>query len=218
MDSNKIIIIKAKYCCKRASYSFSPCGFLVLILWVSGKKIEQNMNVTWTIFKYFTCTTNFEYTDLDHWMPVQSNFSDWKAAGGQSALGRSPCQGGATTHMYSWSSMPARLHSAGHRVREEPWHTCTGGLPCWPDRTWQVAVSGRSHDTRAQVVFPACQTAHGRSPCQGGDATQIHMWPTLFARSHSLKYCKLTSLDAIFIQGTINHHNFILKGMVREQQ
>ena len=44
-----------------------------------------------------------------------------------------------------------------------------------PDRTWQVAVSGRSHDTRTQAVFPAGQTALGRSPCQGGAATHIHM-------------------------------------------
>ena len=28
-----------------------------------------------------TITTNFEYADLDCRMPVQSNFSDWKAAG-----------------------------------------------------------------------------------------------------------------------------------------
>ena len=64
---------------------------------------------------------------------------------GQTALIRSPCQERATTH--------------------------TGGLPCRPDRTWQVVVSGRSRDTDTHVANPV-------------------------ARSHSLIYCKLTSLDA----------------------
>ena len=201
-------------------------------------------------------------------------FTGSQIPAGQTALGRSPCQGGATTHVHRRSnpcrpdrtrqvavsgrsrdtrtqavkSLPARPHSAGRRVREEPRHTFTGGQipagqtalgrspcqggaathihrrsnPCRPDRTWQVAVSGRSCDTRSQAVkslparphlagrrvreepqhtytggqIPACQTALGRSPCQGGATTQIHMWPTLLARSHSLKYCKLTSLDA----------------------
>ena len=126
------------------------------------------------------------------------------------------------THTQVVKSLPARPHSADRRVREEPRHTLTGGQipagqtalgrspcqggvatrvhrrsnPCRPDRTRQVAVSGRSRDTRTQVVIPAGQTTHRWSPCQGGAATQIHMWPTLFARSHSLKYCKLTSLDA----------------------
>ena len=193
---------------------------------------------------------------------------------GQTALSRSPCQGGAATHIHRRSnpcwpdrtqqvtvsgksrdtrsqavkSLPARPHSAGRRVREEPRHMFTGGqIPagqtalgwspcqgggathvhrrsnlCWPGRTRQVAVSGRSRDTRTQAVkslpakphsagcrvreeprhtytgsqIPASQTALCWSPCQGGAATQIHMWPTLLARSHSLKYCKLTSLDA----------------------
>ena len=75
-----------KYCIpiKRANYSFSPCRFLFLILWVSGKWFEQYNNVILihAIQKtnYFTITTNFEYADLDNQMPVQSNFSDWKAA------------------------------------------------------------------------------------------------------------------------------------------
>ena len=95
---------------------------------------------------------------------------------GQTALGRSPCQGGAATHIHRWSN------------------------PCRPDRTWQVAVSGRSRDTRSQAVkslparphsagrrvreeprhtftggqIPAGQTALGRSPCQGGAATYLH--------------------------------------------
>ena len=167
---------------------------------------------------------------------------------GQTALGRSPCQGGAATHVHRRSnpcrpdrtrqvvvsgrsrdtrsqavkSLPARPHSAGRRVREEPRHTFTGGQipagqtalgrspcqggaathvhrrsnPCRPDRTLQVTVSGRSRDTHTQAVIPAGQTALSWSPCQGGAATQIHMWPTLLARSHSLKYRKLTSLDA----------------------
>ena len=196
----------------------------------------------------------------------------------QTALGRSPCQGGATTHAHRRSnlcwpdrtrqvavsgrsrdtrsqavkSLPARPHSAGRRIREEPRHTFTGGQipagqtalgrspcqggaathvhrqsnpcgqtalgrspcqggavthvhrrsnPCRPDCTRQVAVSGRSRDTRSQAVkslparphsaghrvreeprhtytggqIPAGQTALGRSPCQGGAATQIHM-------------------------------------------
>ena len=88
---------------------------------------------------------------------------------GQTALGRSPCR---DTRTQAAKSLLARPHSAGRRVREEPRHTFTGGQ------------------------IPAGQTALGRSPCQGGAATQIHMRPTLLARSHSLKYCKLTSLDA----------------------
>ena len=83
---------------------------------------------------------------------------------GQTALGRSPCQGGATTHVHRRSSLQARPHSAGRRVREEPRHTYTGGLPCRPDRTRQVAVSGRSRDTRSQAVksLPARQHSAGR--------------------------------------------------------
>ena len=111
----------------------------------------------------------------------------------QTALGRSPCQGGAATHVHRWSSLPVRLHSAGRRVREEPRHMYTGSLPCRPDRTRHVVVSGRSRDTNTYVANPV-------------------------ARPHSLKYCKLTSPDAIFIQGTVNHHNFILKWMVREKE
>ena len=91
---------------------------------------------------------------------------------GQTAFGRSLCQGGAATHIHRRSSLPARPHSAGHRAREEPRHTFTCGQ------------------------IPGDQTALSWSPCHGGAATQIHMWPTLLARSHSLKYCKLTSLDA----------------------
>ena len=80
---------------------------------------------------------------------------------GQTALGRSLCQGGATTHLHRRSSLPARPHSAGRRVREEPRHTFTGGQ------------------------IPACQTALGRSPCQGGAATHIHRRSSLPARPHS---------------------------------
>ena len=95
---------------------------------------------------------------------------------GQTALGRSPCQGGAVTHVHRRSN------------------------PCQPDRTRQVAVSGRSRDTRTQAVkslparphlagrrvreeprhtytggqIPAGQTALGRSPCQGGAVTHVH--------------------------------------------
>ena len=131
-------------------------------------------------------------------------FTGGQIPGGQTALGRSPCQGGAATHLHRQSnpcrpdhtrqvavsgrsrdtpsqavkSLPARPHSAGRRVREEPRHTCTGGQipagqtalgrspcqggaathvhrrsnPCRPDRTRQVAVSGRSRDTRTQAV------------------------------------------------------------------
>ena len=144
---------------------------------------------------------------------------------GQTALGRLPCQGGAATHVHRRSnpcrpdrtrqvavsgrsrdtrsqavkSLPARAHSAGRRVREEPRHTYTGD-PCRPDRTRQVAVSGRSRDTGTQTVkslparphsagrrvreeprhrytggqIPAGKTTLGRSLCQGGAATHIH--------------------------------------------
>ena len=47
---------------------------------------------------------------------------------GQTALDRSPCQGGATTHVHRRS------------------------YPCRPDRTGQVAVSWMIRDTRSQVV------------------------------------------------------------------
>ena len=206
-------------------------------------------------------------------------FTGSQILAGQTALGRSLCQGGTTTHAHRRSnpyrpdrtrqvavsgkaathvhrrsnlcwpdrtrqvavsgrnrdtrsqavkSLPARSHSAGRRVREEPRHTLTGGQipagqialsrspcqggaathvhrrsnPCRPDRTRQVAVSGRSRDTRSQAVkslparshsagrrvreeprhtytgsqIPAGQTALGRSLCQGGAATQIHRW------------------------------------------
>ena len=180
----------------------------------------------------------------------------------QTALGRSPCQGGAVTHAHRRSnpcrpdrtrqvavsgrsrdtrsqavkSLPARPHLAGRRAREEPRHMLTGGQipagqtalgrslcqggaathahrrsnPCRPDRTRQVAVSGRSRDTRTQAVkslparphsagrrvreeprhtltsgqIPAGQTALGRSPCQGGAATHVHR-RSLPARPHS---------------------------------
>ena len=104
---------------------------------------------------------------------------------GQTALGRSPCQGRAATHEHRQSSLPARPHSAGRRVREEPRHTYTGGLLCRPDRTRQVAVSGKSRDTRTQAVFSAGQTALGRSPCQGRAATHVHRLSSLPARPHS---------------------------------
>ena len=103
-------------------------------------------------------------------------FTGGQIPAGQTALGRSPCQGGAATHVHRWSN------------------------PCRPDRTWQVAVSGRSRDTRSQAVkslparphsagrrvreeprhtytggqIPAGQTALGRLPCQGGAATHVH--------------------------------------------
>ena len=103
----------------------------------------------------------------------------------QTALGRSPCQRGAVTHIHRRSSLRARPHSAGRHVREEPRHTYTGSLPCRPDRTRQVAVSGRSHDTHTQAVIPAGQTTLGRSPCQGGAVTHIHRRSSLPARLHS---------------------------------
>ena len=86
-----------------------------------------------------------------------------------------------------WSTLLARLHSAGHRsgrkyntgtyetiisgqielgrlpVREELQHRHTCSQPCRPDHTWQVAD-------------------------QGWAATQVHMWSTLPARPHS-KVC-----------------------------
>ena len=103
-------------------------------------------------------------------------FTGGQIPAGQTALGRSPCQGGAATHIHRQSnpcrpdhtrqvavsgrsrntrsqavkSLPARPHSAGHRVREEPQHTFTGSQ------------------------IPASQTALGRSPCQGGAATYVH--------------------------------------------
>ena len=96
---------------------------------------------------------------------------------GQTALGRFPCQGGATTHVHRRSnsyrpertrqvamsgrsrdtrsqavkSLPAKPHLAGYRVSEEPRHTLTGGQ------------------------IPTGQTALGRSPCQlGGAVTHVH--------------------------------------------
>ena len=141
------------------------------------------------------------------------------------------------TRSQAVKSLPARPHSAGCRVREEPRHTLTGGQipagqtalgrspcqggaathahrrsnPCRPDRTRQVAMSGRSRDTRSQAVkslparphsagrrvreeprhtltggqIPAGQTALGRSPCQGGAATHVHRRSSLPARPHS---------------------------------
>ena len=183
---------------------------------------------------------------------LRHTYTGGQIPAGQTALGRSPCQGRAATHIHRRSnpcrpdrtrqvaisgrscnthsqavkSLPARPHSAGRRVREEPRHTftgsqipagqtalgrspCQGGAathihrqsnPCWPDRTRQVTVSGRSRDTLTQAVkslparphsagrrvreelrhtftggqIPAGQTALGRSPCQGGAATHLH--------------------------------------------
>ena len=126
----------------------------------------------------------------------------------QTALGMSPCYGGATTHVQRWLSLPARPHSTGRRVREEPithvhrWsflaarpHSTSrhireelqhssGGHPCWSDRTRQVAVSERSRNTRTQVVISAGQTALGRLLCQGGAATHVHRLSYLLARPH----------------------------------
>ena len=107
---------------------------------------------------------------------LQHTFTGGQIPAGQTALGRSPCQGGAATHIHRQSN------------------------PCWPDRTRQVAVSGRSRDTHSQAVkslparphsagrrvreeprhtytggqIPAGQTALGRSPCQGRAATHVH--------------------------------------------
>ena len=183
---------------------------------------------------------------------LRHTFTGGQIPAGQTTLGRSPCQGGAATYIHRQSnpcrpdrtrqvavsgrscdtliqavkSLPARPHSAGRRVREEPRHTYTGGQipagqtalgrslyqggaathihrqsnPCRPDRTRQVAVSGRSCDTLTQAVkslparphsagrrvreelqhtysggqIPAGQTALGRSPCQGRAATHVH--------------------------------------------
>ena len=131
---------------------------------------------------------------------------------GQTALGRSPCQRRSRdTRSQAVKSLPARPHSAGRRVREEPRHAftsgqipsgqtalgrspCQGGAatrvhrrsnPCRPDRTRQVAMSGRSRDTRTQAVIPAGQTTLGRSPYQGGAATHVHRRSSLPARPHS---------------------------------
>ena len=119
----------------------------------------------------------------------------------ETALGRSPCEGVAAKHVHNLS-IPTG-HTALGRL------PCHGGTathvhrrsnPCLPDRTRQVAVSGRSRDTRSQAVkslparphsagcrvreeprhtftggqIPACQTALSRSPCQGGAATHVH--------------------------------------------
>ena len=130
------------------------------------------------------------------------------------------------THTQAVKSLPARPHLAGGCVRKDPRHTYTGGQilagqtalgrspcqrgaathahrrsnPCRPDRTWQVAVSGRSRDTHTQAVkslparphsagrrvreelrhtltggqIPAGQITLGRSPCQGGAVTHVH--------------------------------------------
>ena len=194
-------------------------------------------------------SVNNEYS-LCHTAP--HTYTDGQIPAGQTALGRSPCQEEAVTYVHRRSnpyrpdrtrqvtvsgksrdthtqavkSLPARPHSAGRRVREEPLHTvtsgqipasqntlgrspCQGGAaihfhrrsnPCRPDRTQQVAVSGRSRNTRSQAVkslparrhsesrrvreeplhtvtggqIPAGQTTLGRSPCQGGAATHVH--------------------------------------------
>ena len=152
---------------------------------------------------------------------LRHTFTGGQIPAGQTALGRSPCQGGAATHVHSRSnpcrpdrtrqvtmsgrsrdtrtqavkSLPARPHSAGRRIREEPRHIHRRSNPCRPDHTQLVTVSGRSRDT--YTGGHPCRPDHTQLvTCQGGAVTQIHMWPTLLARSHSLKYCKLTSLDA----------------------
>ena len=166
------------------------------------------------LVRHFWQRWSTEYKISQTYRSGQTTFSKWL------------CQEGATTHVHRQSnhcrpdrtrqvavsgrsrdtcsqavkSLPARPHSAGRRVREEPRHTYTGGQipagqtalgrspcqggavthvhrrsnPCRPDRTRQVAVSGRSRDTRTQAVIPAGQTALGRSPCQGGAATHVH--------------------------------------------
>ena len=76
---------------------------------------------------------------------------------GETALGKSPCQGGAATHIHRRSSLLARPHSAGHHAREEPRHTYTGGHPCRPDRTQLVTVPGRSRNTDTHVANPVGQ-------------------------------------------------------------
>ena len=60
-------------------------------------------------------------------------FTGGQIPAGQTALGRSPCKGGATTHVHRRSN------------------------PCRPDRTRQVAVSGRSRDTDTHVANPVGQ-------------------------------------------------------------
>ena len=129
-------------------------------------------------------------------------FTGGQIPAGQTALGRSPCQGGAATHVHRRSnpcrpdrtrqvavsgrsrntrtqavkSLPARPHSAGRRVREEPRHTYTGGqipagLPRPHSAGRRVREEPRHTYTGGQI--PAGQTTLGRSPCQGGAATQI---------------------------------------------
>ena len=54
---------------------------------------------------------------------------------GQAGLSWEPCQGGDATNVHRWSSLPARQHSAGHRVRDKPQHRSICGGPCWLDHT-----------------------------------------------------------------------------------
>ena len=82
-------------------------------------------------------------------------------------------------------------------------HVHRRSIHCRPDCTWQVAVSGRSHDTRTQAVFPAGQTALGRSPCQGGATTHVHRRSSLQARPHSAGRCVREGAQHTFTVGQI---------------
>ena len=123
---------------------------------------------------------------------LRHTYTGEQIAAGQTALGRSPCKGGAVTHVHRRSnpcrpdrtrqvavsgrsrdtrsqavkSLPARPHSAGRHVREElRQHVHRRSNPCRPDHTRQVAVSGRSHDTRTQVVKSLPARPHSAGCC-----------------------------------------------------
>ena len=100
---------------------------------------------------------------------------------GQTPLGSSTCQGGATTHVHMQPSLLDRPHLAGHRVREEPQHIHTCGQLCWPDHTLQVVVSGRSHNTSTLAASPVGQTTLIKVVLNEVDKPGIHMLIDFFA-------------------------------------
>ena len=108
--------------------------------------------------------------------PCQGGAATQVFPAGQTALGRSPCQGGAATHVHRLSSLPARPHSAGRRVREEPRHMYTGGLLCRPDCTRQVAVSERKRNTDGNAYTDRANeisnSENDSTKSKGGQATK----------------------------------------------
>ena len=106
--------------------------------------------------------------------------------------GRSLCHGASVSREKSSQALPPIfLQSCETKSRTESLGTRLN--PCWPDRTRQVTMSGRSRNTHSQAVkslparphsathntligtqIPAGQTALSRSPRHGGAATHVH--------------------------------------------